>query len=110
MAYLRSELKALRETYRVPREETQEFGRDYQNLLVLLPGSDEFLREEVNLDRREAFQMNRGPDAFEPAQELLVPLERQIGMKAIDDVNLGDGLALAVARDERAVRPDSPLC
>ena len=46
-AYLRSVLKKIRETSRLPMEKTQEFGRDYQNLLVLLPGSDEILKHEV---------------------------------------------------------------
>jgi hypothetical protein len=46
-AYLRSELKRLREMYPVPREKTQEFGREFQNLLVLLPGSDPRLKLEV---------------------------------------------------------------
>ena len=46
-AYLRSELKALRESHLLPREQTQEFGAEYQNLLVLLPGSDDKLSREV---------------------------------------------------------------
>jgi len=46
-AYLRSELRRLRESYPVPQERTQEFGREYQNLLVLLKGSDEKLSHEV---------------------------------------------------------------
>ena len=47
-AYLRSVLKTIRETSRsLPIETTQEFGRDYQNLLVFLPGSDETLKHEV---------------------------------------------------------------
>ena len=46
-AYLRSVLKIIRETSRLPMEKTQDFGRDYQNLLVLLPGSDEALNHEV---------------------------------------------------------------
>lgn len=47
LAYLRSELKALRETVSLPREQTQEFGHEYQNLLLLFPGSDERLKQEV---------------------------------------------------------------
>ncbi len=48
VAYLRSVLKRIRETSRtLPVETTQEFGRDYQNLLVLLPGSDETLKHEA---------------------------------------------------------------
>ena len=46
-AYLRSQLKRIRESTRLPPEQTQEFGREYQNLLVSLPGSDEKLRHEV---------------------------------------------------------------
>lgn len=47
MAYLRTELKALREKNRLPLEQTQEFGREYHNILLLLPGSDPELRREV---------------------------------------------------------------
>jgi hypothetical protein len=47
LAYLRSELKAIRQNGSLPRESTQDFGREYQNLLVLLPGSDERLKREV---------------------------------------------------------------
>ena len=48
VAYLRSVLKTMRETSRtLPVESTQEFGRDYQNLLVFLPGSDATLKHEV---------------------------------------------------------------
>lgn len=46
-AYLRSELKAIRATGSLPKEQTQEFGRDYQNLLLVIPGSDERLKQEV---------------------------------------------------------------
>ncbi len=46
-AYLRSELKAIRGKVRLPVEQIQEFGREYQNLLVFMPGSDESLRDEV---------------------------------------------------------------
>lgn len=47
LAYLRSELTSLRQSRRIPREEVQDFGREYQNLLLMLPGSDERLRNEV---------------------------------------------------------------
>ena len=47
VAYLRSVLKDLRKTADVPLETTQDFGRDYQNLLVFLPGSDENLKHQV---------------------------------------------------------------
>ena len=46
-AYLRSALKTIREANKLPREAAQEFGHDYQNLLILLPGSDETLKQEV---------------------------------------------------------------
>jgi hypothetical protein len=46
-AYLRSVLRSLRESHRLPLEMTQEFGRDYQNLLVVIPGSDPALQHEV---------------------------------------------------------------
>lgn len=45
-AYLRSVLKAIRETNSLPPETTQEFGREYQNLLLVLPGSDPVLQQE----------------------------------------------------------------
>ncbi len=45
--YLRSVLKSIRQTYPLPLETTQEFGNDYQNLLLLLPGSDPVLQREV---------------------------------------------------------------
>ena len=47
VAYLRSVLKNLRKTADVPLETTQDFGRDYQNLLVFLPGTDEKLKHQV---------------------------------------------------------------
>lgn len=47
IAYLRSILKSIRDKYSLPQEATQEFGRDYQNLLVLIPGSDESLKREI---------------------------------------------------------------
>ena len=46
-AYIRSELKALRVVRPIPRETSQEFGRDYQNLLLFLPGSDNRLMHEI---------------------------------------------------------------
>jgi len=46
-AYLRSELRKLRESRPLPQEQMQEFGREYQNLLVRLPGSDARLSKEV---------------------------------------------------------------
>ena len=46
-AYLRSVLKKLRESHPFPDETTQDFGRDYQNLLVFFPGSDPSLQREV---------------------------------------------------------------
>ena len=47
LAYLRSELKSIRESGHLPKELTQEFGRDYQNLLLVIPGTDERLKNEV---------------------------------------------------------------
>lgn len=46
-AYLRSELRKLRQINSIPNETTQEFGRDYQNLLLLLPGIDARLKQET---------------------------------------------------------------
>ena len=48
-AYLRSVLKTLRQTNPLPLELSQEFGRDYQNLILVLPGSDPALRQEFVL-------------------------------------------------------------
>ena len=47
LAYLRSELKRLRELGRIARDQSQDFGREYENLLVMLPGADERLKTEV---------------------------------------------------------------
>lgn len=47
VAYLRSVLKGMRANLDVPVERAQDFGRDYQNLLVFLPGSDETLKNQV---------------------------------------------------------------
>ncbi|WP_397570846.1 M20/M25/M40 family metallo-hydrolase [Schlesneria sp. T3-172] len=47
VAYLRTALKTIRARTAVPPERVQEFGGDYQNLLVLLPGSDEKLKHQV---------------------------------------------------------------
>ena len=47
LAYLRSEIKSIKQLGRIDREQTQEFGRDYQNLLILMPGSDEQLKKEI---------------------------------------------------------------
>ena len=60
VAYLRSELSALRQTCRLPREMTQDFGRDFQNLLILLPGSDERLKGEVIVVFSTTFPFPRG--------------------------------------------------
>lgn len=46
-AYLRTVLKSIRDSGRLPQEETQEFGHEYQNLLIRLPGSDDRLRNET---------------------------------------------------------------
>lgn len=50
-AYLRTELKRIRQSQdsspELPLEQTQEFGHEYQNLLVYLPGSDDALKQEV---------------------------------------------------------------
>lgn len=45
-AYLRSVLKTIRQTNPLPLETSQEFGLDYQNLLLVLPGSDPVLQHE----------------------------------------------------------------
>ena len=47
IAYLRSTLKDIRQKNALPIETTQEFGHEFQNLLLFLPGSDETLRREV---------------------------------------------------------------
>ena len=51
LAYLRSELKKIREQTKLPLEQVQEFGREYHNLIVLVPGSDEQLKPRSHRDR-----------------------------------------------------------
>src|SRR5687768_17654670 len=46
------------------------------------------VREERDLDRREALQVDAGTDALEPPQHLRVVVERQIRVQAVDDVDL----------------------
>lgn len=51
IAYLRTELKAMRQSpsrmRELPLEQIQEFGQEYQNLILYLPGSDEALKHET---------------------------------------------------------------
>src|SRR5438034_11732936 len=54
-----------------------------QNLLVGLAVK---VREERNLDGREAFEMHVGTDPFEPAQELRVVVPRQVRMESVDQM------------------------
>ena len=58
----------------------------------LLVGHAVEIREERDLDRREALQMDPGPDPLEAAQQLQIVVERQIRMQAVDDVDFGEGL------------------
>jgi hypothetical protein len=53
------------------------------------------VREECDLDGGEALQMDARSHALHPGQHLRVVAERQIGMEAVDDVNLGQRLVRA---------------
>ena len=73
--------------------------------------------EERDLHRREALQVDAGPDAFEPAQHVQVVVERQLGVEAVDDVDFGERLggaaAAACPRSARATScttRDRPAC
>jgi hypothetical protein len=61
-----------------------------QHLLVAHPVE---IREERDLDRGEALEMNLGADALEAPQHVRVVRERQIGVQAVDDVDFGERLA-----------------
>ena len=82
---------ALGEYFRSPAWQRREAGVHQlaQHLLVGLPVQ---VGEERDLDRSEALQMDLGPDSFEAAQQLQVILERQVGMKAVDDVHFRERL------------------
>ena len=85
---------ALGEYFRSPAGQRRKAGVHQlaQHLLVGLPVQ---VGEERDLDCREALQMDLGPDSFEAAQQLQVILERQVGMKAVDDVHFGERLIAA---------------
>ena len=53
------------------------------------------IREERDLDGGEALEVDARPDSLEPAQQLQVVVERQIGMQAVDDVHFGERLVRA---------------
>ena len=63
----------------------------------LLVGHPVEIGEECDLDGGEALQVNVGPDRLQPAQQILVVVERQLGMEPVDDVNLGERLVGALA-------------
>jgi hypothetical protein len=50
------------------------------------------IRKKRNLHRGEALQVDARPDPFESAQQLRVVTERQLGVQAVDDVQLGERL------------------
>ena len=56
------------------------------------------LREEGDLDRREALQVDIRPDPLEAAQQLQVVVPGQIGMQAVDDVHLRQRLIRPLAQ------------
>ena len=73
------------------------------------------IREERDLHRGETFQVNVGPDAFEAAEQIRVVVERQIGVQAVDDVDLGHrliaragGACPRLPRATSCTRPGSP--
>ena len=55
------------------------------------------LGEIADLDHGERLQMHLRKALLQAAQHLAVPIERQFGMQAADDVKFGDGFAVAVA-------------
>ena len=52
--------------------------------------------EERNFNRGEALEVNVRTNPFEAAEQLGVVVKRQIGMQAVDDVNLGERLVRAL--------------
>ena len=66
-----------------------------QHLLVRLTVE---IGEERNLDSGETLQMDCRTNPFEPAQQLRVIAERQVGVQAIDDVNFGERLIGALSK------------
>ena len=62
----------------------------------LLVGHAVEIGEVRDLDRREALQMDVGPDRLQAAQQILVVVERQLGMQPVDDVDFGERLVRAL--------------
>ncbi len=73
-------------------------ARVHQLAQDLLVGHRVEIREERDLDGGEALQVDLGTDPLEAAQQLLVVVERQIRMQAVDDVDFGEGLVGARAQ------------
>jgi len=55
--------------------------------------------EVEELDGREGLEVDRGLQALQAGEELGVVIEGEAGVQAVDDVDLGDGIA----------RVDAPL-
>ena len=53
--------------------------------------------KERDLDGGEALQVNVGTNRLQAAQQILVVVERQLGMQAVDDVDFGERLVGALA-------------
>ena len=86
---------ALREDLGAAAGQRVEPGR-HQLAQHLLVGLAVEIGEERDLDRGEALQVDVGPDALEAAEQLRVVVERQVGMQAVDDVDLGERLVGAL--------------
>ena len=56
------------------------------------------LGEERNLHHGEGFEVYLREALFQAGDQIEVVLERQVGMQAADDVELGDGLGVAGSR------------
>ena len=86
---------ALGEDLRAAARQRIEPGR-HQLAQHLLVGHAVEIGEERDLDGGEALQVDVGTDPLEPAQQLRVVVERQIGMQAVDDVDFGERLVRAL--------------
>ncbi len=64
----------------------------------LLVGHAVGVGEERNLDGREALQVDARADRLQAAEQVEVVVERQVGMQAVDDVDLGERLRVAAAQ------------
>jgi hypothetical protein len=80
----------------------------------LLVGHPVEIREERDLDGREALQVDARPDPLQPAQHVGVVRERQVRVEPVDDVHFGERLVRALrslsktCSSDRVYEPSSP--